>query len=232
MAAMSAGGGVATVWREGVMVCKGREVRLRPGPEIAPGPEPTLLGLVWDTDPHLFAYLFGKDRGLWDRLFRAEWAADQGLHRAADTIVATAGDGAVLGLASAFAGPEADARAEASFGRYMASLDPVAAAALAEAAGQMAWLFPTVPDDALLIFNIVVAEDARGLGLGAALLGAAEAVARGKGLAALHLDVEVSNPAVGFYQRHGFRPVVETRLAGPGTATVPPHYRMILTLTG
>lgn len=207
------------------------QVVLRVGIDVAPDRVPGLSDMVWQTDPHLFGFLFGGDTVLWRRLFQQEWTADCGLHRGADTIVATTADMAVLGLLNAFPGHEADSRAEASFGRYLNSLDGPAAAQLSEAAEQMAWLFPPVPASALLVFNIVVAEAARGRGLGAVLLDAAEAQARRLGLAALHLDVDVGNPAVDFYRRHGFRAVVETRLANDGTAAVPAHFRMVRPLS-
>lgn len=120
------------------------QVVLRVGTDVAPDRVPGLSDMVCQTDPHLFGFLFGGDSALWRRLFQQEWTADCGLHRGADTIVATTADMAVLGLLNAFPGHEVDSRAEASFGRYLNALDGPAAAQLSEAAEQMAWLFPPV----------------------------------------------------------------------------------------
>lgn len=57
--------------------------------------------------------------------------------------------------------------------------------------------------------SIAVVPSRRGTGLGSELLDALMARARADGYAAISLSVEKDNPAVGLYERHGFRTVGE-----------------------
>lgn len=57
--------------------------------------------------------------------------------------------------------------------------------------------------------SIAVVPSKRGSGLGSELLEALIARAREDGYAAISLSVEKDNPAVGLYERHGFRTVRE-----------------------
>ncbi|MEO1192307.1 MAG: GNAT family N-acetyltransferase [Pseudomonadota bacterium] len=69
--------------------------------------------------------------------------------------------------------------------------------------------------DLLLMDGICVAPEARGLGIGAALLDAVVAEAEARGLTAVRLDVIDSNPrARALYERKGFRPAGEETI-GP-----------------
>jgi ribosomal-protein-alanine N-acetyltransferase len=62
--------------------------------------------------------------------------------------------------------------------------------------------------DELHVHALAVAESSRRRGVGAALLAAALADARGAGLARVHLELRVSNrAALALYRRFGFRPV-------------------------
>ena len=57
------------------------------------------------------------------------------------------------------------------------------------------------------LYSIAVDGAARGLGLGAALLGASERRARARGASALRLEVNPANrAAVRLYERHGYLP--------------------------
>lgn len=65
----------------------------------------------------------------------------------------------------------------------------------------------------LLMDGIFVGENARGKGVGSALLKAIVEEARRRGLGAVRLDVIDTNPrARTLYERHGFKPVDEMRL--------------------
>jgi ribosomal protein S18 acetylase RimI-like enzyme len=72
--------------------------------------------------------------------------------------------------------------------------------------------------------SLAVAADWRGQGVGTALLTALLTATRAAGIVALSLSVEVANPAVHLYQRHGFVQVSEAAgawtmradLAAPG----------------
>lgn len=188
-----------------------------------------LAPLVWETDPHLFDFLFLRDKALWSRLFRREWDAPLGLHSASDTILALK-DNAIVGLLVCFASESTESRAEASFQRYHAAVDAGTAAHLDWAGIQMNWLFPPAPRTTMLVYNLVVASHMRGRGIGELLMTEAEARARKAGLSAIHLDTAASSPAVAFYERLGFERVVETRLCHPQAVSVPAHLRMTKSL--
>jgi ribosomal protein S18 acetylase RimI-like enzyme len=181
--------------------------------------------LVWETDPHLFDFLFLRDKALWSRLFRPEWDAPHGLHSANDTTVAVQ-DAAIVGLLVCFSSDSVESRAEASFRRYHATVDAKTAAHLDWAGAQMNWLFPPAPQNTMLIYNLVVVSQLRGNGIGELLMKEAETCARKAGLSAIHLDTAASSPAVAFYERIGFQRLVETRLCHPQAASVPVHVRM------
>lgn len=68
-----------------------------------------------------------------------------------------------------------------------------------------------------LITLLAVAPEARGRGIGGALLAHAEAEARRDGLARLALDVIENNPARRLYERHGFRVTQVHRVPAPLT---------------
>ena len=57
--------------------------------------------------------------------------------------------------------------------------------------------------------SIAVVPSKRGSGAGSELLAALMARARAEGYASISLSVEKDNPAVGLYERHGFRKVRE-----------------------
>lgn len=188
---------------------------------------PHLASMVRETDPELFAYLFGSEPALWNRLCAVEWEREDGLHARSCTDLLTDEHGKIVGLVNSFPAAEAETRATASFGRYMAAVDPAEAMRLARTSEELGYLFPPAPKDALVLFNLVVTRQARGSGGGASLLRAAEEKVTRLGLSSIHLDVAVTNPAVGFYERSGFVRIVRTELTGPGTERVPPHFRMV-----
>ena len=68
-----------------------------------------------------------------------------------------------------------------------------------------------------------------GQDLGRRLIAEAVTKARRLGLRAVHLDTDSDNPAVRFYQRVGFRAVVESRaMSLPDGVAVPNHLRKVL----
>ncbi len=69
--------------------------------------------------------------------------------------------------------------------------------------------------DTCVISLLAVAPEARGRGVGGALLGAAEAEALGRGLGRLALDVIEDNPAKSLYLRRGFRTTRTHRVPAP-----------------
>jgi ribosomal protein S18 acetylase RimI-like enzyme len=72
-----------------------------------------------------------------------------------------------------------------------------------EAGGSPTWEWP---QDFVAVVDLVVAPGARGRGAGERLIGAVEADARARGVAAIALSVAAPNTlARRFYERHGFR---------------------------
>ena len=79
----------------------------------------------------------------------------------------------------------------------------------------LALLERDIQSDVLQMDGICVAQEARSMGIGTALLAAIEKVARARGLGALQLDVIDTNPrARAPYRQRGFEPMSEERL-GP-----------------
>lgn len=186
-----------------------------------------LADLLWETDPAIFRFIFGKQQ-VWRRLFPLEWTATFGTQQDDETRVAL--DGVTpIGLVNSFAGAEVATRFANTMERQLAALDSGDARRLTAAFDAMEWLFPKVPDEALYILNIVVADGMRGQDLGRRLIGEAVTKAHRLGLRAVHLDTASDNPAVQFYKRVGFRAVVESRaMCLPEGVSLPTHMRMVL----
>ncbi len=183
--------------------------------------------LVWQTDPDLFRFLFLSSKELWAKLFEVEWAADYGLHSFKDTTVAVV-DGEIVGVLVCFPAASTASRFEATLKRFKQGLDDETSRHIERAMEQMSWLFPPAPDDALLVYNLVVREKLRGSGIGRLLMSEAEGKAHRHGCRSIHLDTATNNPAVAFYRRVGYEPLIETRLCRlrDGEA-VPSHFRMV-----
>ena len=124
-------------------------------------------------------------------------------------------DNAFIGLLVCFSSDSTESRAEASFQRYHAADDAGTAVHLDWAGMQMNWMFPPAPRTTMLVYNLVVASQMRGRGIGELLMTEAEALARKAGLSAIHLDTAASSTAVAFYERLGFERLVETCLCHP-----------------
>ena len=153
-----------------------------------------MADLLLETDPAIFSFIFGGLQ-VWRRLFLHKSNASCSTQQDDDIRVALAGD-TLVGRVNSFAGAEVAARFAVKMERQLAALDPSAARRLTAAYDAMEWLFPKVPDEALYIVNIVVAEDMRGRDLGRPLIAEAVTKARRLGLRAVHLDTARDNPAV------------------------------------
>jgi ribosomal protein S18 acetylase RimI-like enzyme len=186
-----------------------------------------LSALCWDTDPELFAFLFMNDKDLWSRLFKVEWHAKFGIYNANEIMLALA-DNRVVGMLSCFPGSTMAPRFDAVFTRFAAALDETTWSRVERGFEQMGWLFPPVPDDAFFVYALEVVPEARGKHVGRMLLQHAEIGARQNGLKRIHLDTAANRPAVGFYRKLGYEPLVETRLCRLRDGeTVPNHFRMV-----
>jgi ribosomal protein S18 acetylase RimI-like enzyme len=185
--------------------------------------QPVIAELAWSTDPHLFEFLFRGDLSLWMRLCATEWSEERSLHSRRFTRLALQGD-RIVGLLVGFPGPAMPELAAGCLARYQSHGEPFASH-IRRAFDLMGWLFPPVPDWGFGVFNLAVDPGARGTGLGRQLLTMAEHLAVAQGCAEVHLDVESTNSAVGFYKRQGYEATVETRV--PAIAGVSSHYRMV-----
>jgi ribosomal-protein-alanine acetyltransferase len=106
---------------------------------------------------------------------------------------------------AAFSG---DRIGRASFRRFLAggTAQLIVAERRGGVAGYALVLFRRGSDKARL-YSVAVAPDARGAGVGVALLTAAERAAGARGCASLRLEVREDNaPAIALYRRYGFRP--------------------------
>lgn len=127
------------------------------------------------------------------------------------------------------------ARADAQWQARLASgvesaLDlPLVAISEGRAAG-LAWVkIERAPLQVAEVFQMWVAPEARGRGLGSALLGAAVAWAKAQGTAEVHLDVTCGDTAaMRMYLRGGFRPFGGPRPLRPGSALEVQPMRLIL----
>jgi len=92
---------------------------------------------------------------------------------------------------------------------------PTAAVLVAASARDVlgkALVFFNARSDIARLYSIAVSDAARGQGLGAVLLEAAEQVARRRGSRRLRLEVSQRNPAaIRLYERHGYRRIGERR---------------------
>ena len=99
-----------------------------------------------------------------------------------------------------------DQVSRAQFRRHIASAS--AAVLVAEAAGQVlgaALLFFRRGAKSARLYSIAIVHTARGRGLGAALLEAAEREACKRGCRAMRLEVRTDNaPAIALYEKHGY----------------------------
>lgn len=188
--------------------------------------DPALPDLVWQTDPDLFHFFYGEDRSLLRSLFTAEWPAQVGFFSHRNMTVATQGN-LPVGLLNCFGGKQMTEIYQTHIRLVSSVLPAEAASRLLRGLDAMGWLFPFVPVDALYVLNLVVSENVRGEGVGAKLMAKAEEIARLEGLKSIHLDTATATKAITFYERLGYRPLVETRLCQVGDGeSVPSHLRM------
>ena len=111
---------------------------------------------------------------------------------------------AIQALESMF--PEADQMSPRSIRRFLASAGAaVWVAAADELLGALVML-TRKGSGVARIYSVIVAPAARGQGLAQALIGAAEAEARRRGLSAMHLEVREDNlAALKLYNKLGYR---------------------------
>jgi ribosomal protein S18 acetylase RimI-like enzyme len=175
----------------------------------------TIADLIWETDPEMCQYVFG-DRPTWHRYFEIEWLSAISLHSSGCAMVVKQ-RGMIDGLVIAYPQSEMTARYTATVARYET--------AVGQRMENVGWLFPTLPEKALYVFNLAVSHFRRGHGTGRLLMSAMEQQAQRTGMTTVHLDVPATSPAVQFYERIGYRKLSKTELLEPRT-NIPPHFRM------
>ena len=175
----------------------------------------TIADLIWETDPEMCQFVF-RDRQTWHRHCAIEWRAAAGLHTYSTAMVARL-EREIVGLVIAYPQAEMTGRFAATVARYETDV-----CQRMEAVG---WLFPVLPENTLLVFNLSVSQSLRGQGIGCLLLSETEQQAQRAGLTTVHLDVPTTSPAVKFYERLGYGKLTKSNFLEPMT-NIPPHFRM------
>ena len=189
-----------------------------------------LAPLVWQSNPDLFRFFYGRHKSLLKKLLVADWSSELGFFSHRNFTLASQ-DGGPIGLLNCFAGKMMGDIYQSHLQLIPGVLTAEAAPRLVRGLVAMGWLFPFVPRDALYVFNMSVIHRARNSGVGAKLMGLAEEKARGEGLKSIHLDIPSGSPAIKFCERLGYQTLVETRLCQlREDESVPSHLRMVKTL--
>jgi GNAT superfamily N-acetyltransferase len=147
------------------------------------------------------------------RVARASFRSPRTLHSHRQAVVASE-DARIVGVVIAAPGVEWRRR-RVWTGVVMLRAGLVRARALLRSGVVLDRLTPPVPADSVYVASLAVAAEARGRGVGSALMAAVEAEARRRGAARLALDVHRAN--VGgraFYGRLGFVETRPTRVTG------------------
>jgi ribosomal protein S18 acetylase RimI-like enzyme len=171
---------------------------------------PDIGAWLYETAPEIFAYLFAG-RGNAERALARFWAKDNGFfsHRLATLALR---DGAVVGLEQGYVPAQRDALRAATNAHFQAEFSNEELAAQVRRGAYTRRLIVETPPGAYYVQHLVTAPAARGSGAGKALLQRAFERARAQGQAAVHLDVEMSNPARAFYVALGMEPALELRV--------------------
>lgn len=182
--------------------------------------------LIYDTDPHLFAYWFGNDYETALKFFEAEWKQERSLFSFSLCTIAVSGD-TLLGIELSYdlktqTGLKPDTGLTGA-----GEISPEVLPCLIEAASYIPYLVPPIPEDAYYIAHLAMLPEVRGRGLGTRLLMNAFDSAREQGYRQCQLDVASDNRSVRFYRRMGMEIISESRVFQLETNGVSSHYRMV-----
>lgn len=189
--------------------------------------------LVWATGPVSYEYIFGE-RATFDALVDASWGLDDSLFGADTTTLAVDGD-TLLGIVINMPGAEFVPRRA----HLAAAIEPLVAGGDIDMAAidgviarseRASWLNPVLATDTSYIHALSVRPEARGSGVGYALIKHVIDRATNAGFAKLQLDVLSDNPAVDFYRAVGLELLVESKAPEPAAHGVPVEYRMGMAL--
>lgn len=191
-----------------------------------PDDGPEAARLIAETDAHLFAYCAGRNPEAWMRLAEWEWRAERGIYSFQMSHVVRA-DAGLLGLLVGYSARRYG-ETDWSFGCSRPHMDLDQWSGIVERFKLAAFLFPVIPDDAYYVQNVVRHAEGHSVGLGRRLMEFAFDLGRAEGCRSCHLDVDGSNPAVGFYEKLGMKRLVITEV--PSIEGVSAHYRMVKAL--
>ena len=136
-------------------------------------------------------------------------------------------DGQLVGLLVSYSSRQ-HATIEWSFIGARAHMAPERWGTVAAAHRLVPFLFPSIPEDAYYVQNVVTHPSVHGRGLGRQLMKLAFDRGRAEGCRSCHLDVDSSTGAVRFYENLGMRVLVKTEV--PDIPNVATHFRMVIDL--
>jgi ribosomal protein S18 acetylase RimI-like enzyme len=178
--------------------------------------------LIAETDRDLFSSYAGDLAG-WVEISAHEWCHERGIYN--HKMAGVVRDGPALrGLLIGYPG-RGPLEIDWSLGNSAPHVSAALMAQVRRVRRLVHFLFPAIPEDVWYVQNIAVNAECRGGGLGRFLMNVAEERATAAGCVEVHLDVDSSTPAVGFYRRLGYEVLVETRV--PSLPAVHTHYRMV-----
>lgn len=197
--------------------------------------ETDIPGLVHMTGPLSYDYMFDANRQNFDLFIKAAWRDEANYFGYPQATLALDGQ-RLIGLEIGHSGADRE-RLKAGTTNTVLSLaergamDPEALGQLVERADKASYLNPYVPTDAYYLLALATPVANRGQRIGALLMENLITRARQAGYREVHLDVLSNNPAVNFYQAHGFVCMAETIAPIPCREhSVPMEMRMVLPL--
>ena len=182
--------------------------------------------LIYDTDPHLFAYWFGNEYETALKFFETRWRQEHSFFSFSLCQTAVSG-GTLLGIELGYdlktrAGLETSTSETGARG-----INPEVLPRLRKALSYIPYLIPPIPEDAYYIAHLSLIPEARGRGLGTRLLMNAFDSAREQGYRQCQLDVASDSRSVKLYRRLGMEIISETRVIQLENEGVASHYRMV-----
>ena len=182
--------------------------------------------LIYDADPHLFAYWLGNDYETALKFFEAEWKQERSLFSFSLCTAAVSGD-TLLGIELGYdLKTQTELKPDTGF-TGAGAINPEVVPILIEVASYFPYLLPPIPEDAYYIAHLSLLPEVRGRGLGTRLLVNAFDSAREQGYRQCQLDAVSDNRSVNLYRRMGMEVISEARVIQLETNGVPSHYRMV-----
>ena len=191
--------------------------------------------LIHMTGPSSYNYMFGADRTAFDLYFKAAWLDADNYFAHNLATLAIDGD-KLLGIELGHTGYTREKLKTGMINVAGALLGagkvkPETLIEISDRSDKASYLNPYVPLDAYYLLALAVPVASRGQKIGAALMDNLITRARQAGHREVHLDVLSDNPAVNFYQAHGFACMAETVAPIPcRNHHVPMEMRMVLPL--